>query len=153
MVATLAVGPAHAQSGGSAIIEGLASVTDGDTIEIAGQWIRLYGIDAPESEQRCRTAEGRVWHCGQEATAALAAKIGNAPVACEVRDHDGRAIAVCRQGGADLNAWMVEQGLALAYRYFSTDYVPEEESARRARRGLWQGDFVPPWKWRRGKRL
>ncbi|MBC6405414.1 MAG: thermonuclease family protein [Rhodospirillales bacterium] len=152
-VLALSAGPAQAQSGGSETIEGPASVTDGDSIEIDGRRIRLYGIDAPEFEQSCRTAAGRVWRCGQEAAAALAGKIGSAPVTCQVRGNDGRAVAVCRQGGADLNAWLVQQGLALAYRYFSTDYLPEEENARRARRGLWQGAFVKPWNWRRGKRL
>ncbi len=32
----------------------LARVIDGATIEVAGERIRLHGIDAPESGQRCR---------------------------------------------------------------------------------------------------
>lgn len=39
---------------------GLASVIDDDTIESYGQWIRLYGIEAPESHQTCRK-DGRAW--------------------------------------------------------------------------------------------
>lgn len=35
-------------------IAGVASVIDGDTLEIHGHRIRLHGIDAPESAQRCR---------------------------------------------------------------------------------------------------
>ncbi len=35
-------------------IIGTASVTDGDTIKIHGERIRLHGIDAPESRQLCR---------------------------------------------------------------------------------------------------
>ncbi len=48
---------------------------------------------------------------------------------------------------------MVRQGLALAYRRFSLDYVDEEAAAQATRRGIWAGEFVPPWEWRRGKRL
>ena len=33
---------------------GQASVIDGDTLEIHGTRIRLWGIDAPESNQFCR---------------------------------------------------------------------------------------------------
>ena len=29
----------------------------------------------------------------------------------------------------------------------------QEQAAKAARRGLWRGEFVPLWDWRRGKRL
>ncbi len=35
-------------------VAGVASVIDGDTIEVHGQRIRIHGIDAPESRQLCR---------------------------------------------------------------------------------------------------
>ena len=47
----------------------------------------------------------------------------------------------------------MQQGLALAYRRYSLDYVEEEADAQAARRGIWAGEFVKPWGWRRGKRL
>ncbi len=43
--------------------------------------------------------------------------------------------------------------LALAYRRYSLDYVDEEADAQAAWRGVWAGEFVKPWEWRRGKRL
>jgi hypothetical protein len=48
---------------------------------------------------------------------------------------------------------MVFNGWALAYRKYSTDYVGQEQAAQEARRGIWRGQFVLPWEWRRGKRL
>ena len=35
-------------------VAGGASLIDGDTIEVGSERIRLHGIDAPESRQRCR---------------------------------------------------------------------------------------------------
>jgi len=68
------------------------------------------------------------------------------------RDRYGRLIAVCFVDGRDINAEMVRQGWAVAYRQYAKDYVGEESEAQSARRGLWQGEFVPPSEWRRGHR-
>ena len=38
-------------------------------------------------------------------------------------------------------------------RKYSLDYVRAENAAKSLREGLWRGKFVPPWEWRRGKRL
>jgi len=61
----------------------------------------------------------------------------------------GQFIAFCTIGPCDLAALMVREGWALADRRYANDYVDEEEEARTARRGLWKGEFVPPWEWRR----
>ena len=114
------------------------SPTDGDTLRIGPERIRLHGIDAPESAQTC-SAGGKTWACGEAATRALRERIGGRPVECTERDRDryGRIVAVCSIAGADLNAWMVEKGWAVAYRKYSTDYVSHETSAKAARRGVW----------------
>ena len=118
-------------------IDGQASIIDGDTIEIHGQRIRLFGIDAPEHDQLCEAA-GSQYRCGQQAALALADQIGGQTVDCVPHDVDryGRIVAVCSAGGEDFNAWMVRhgwamvrQGWALAYRHYSTDYGADEDAA------------------------
>ena len=135
-------------------VTGSARVIDGDTLDVGGVRIRLHGIDAPESGQSCR-AGGNRWSCGREATRALAGRIGGRPIACQERDRDRyeRVVAVSRASGMDLNAWMVAEGWAFAYRRYSKAYDGEESAARAARRGVWRGEVVPPWEWRKGKRL
>jgi endonuclease YncB( thermonuclease family) len=134
-------------------IVGPATIIDGDTLEIGGRRIRLHGIDAPETAQTCRV-EDRPYRCGEEAAFALADEVGRRPVACDPVDSDryGRVIAVCWLGIEDLNARMVAQGWALAYRRYSDDYALDEETARAARRGLWRGQFEAPWDWRAAQR-
>lgn len=140
-----------------ASVTGKPRIIDGDTLEIGGQRIRLHGIHAPEAKQTC-LANGKRWRCGTNATFALAQMIGKHWVVCQQRDVDRykRIVAVCRLAGPegpDVNRWMVSNGWALAYRRFSHAYVGDEEVAKRAGRGLWRGEFVRPWDWRRGKRL
>ena len=149
-LATLADGTAAAQSP----IVGVVSIIDGDTLEIHGQRIRLHGIDSPESGQFCEK-DSKQYRCGQQASLDLADKIGRATVRCEQRDidHYKRIVAVCSLGNLDLNAWMVRQGRAIAYRQYSRDYVGDENAARAARAGMWAGRFVEPSRWRRGDRL
>lgn len=146
----LSAGGAHAAD----LIVGRASVVDGDTIEIYGQRIRLFGIDAPEGGQTCEDAVGRSYRCGQKAALVLVARIGKGIVTCEPKDTDsyGRPVAICRVFGEDLGAWVVGLGWALAYRDYSTRYVPAEELARSRRLGLWTGRFTVPWEWRRERR-
>ncbi|MDT8858241.1 thermonuclease family protein [Paracoccaceae bacterium Fryx2] len=135
-------------------IKGVASVTDGDSLEIRGMRIRLHGIDAPESRQLCTRPSGQSWRCGQQAALALSDRIGRRSVGCVARDTDryGRTIAVCSQNGVDLNGWMVAEGWAVAYQQYSQDYVLIEAEARRTVRNIWSGAFVMPWDWRRGAR-
>jgi endonuclease YncB( thermonuclease family) len=135
-------------------IPGVASVIDGDTIEIHGQRIRLYGIDAPESGQLCQKPTGKRWRCGQQASFALADRIGRTIVNCRPRDRDryGRIVAVCFKGNGDLSRWMVANGWAVAYRRYSLDYVANEDAARLGRINIWSGSFEMPWDWRRHRR-
>ena len=121
-------------------ITGPARVIDGDTLDIAGQRIRLHGIDAPESRQTCQI-KGVPWACGVAAWGELVQLMAGKDVRCKARDVDryGRAVAVCTTDGLDINAAMVAQGWALAYRQFSDDYVVQEGEAQKDGLGMWQG--------------
>ncbi len=136
-------------------VTGRPYVTDGDTVKISGERIRLQGIDTPETNQRCKDSAGKSYGCGLVSTAALRNKIGRNSITCEgsTRDRYGRLLAICYLGKLDLNSWLVRDGHALAYRRYSQRYVAAEQEASEAGRGLWAGEFVSPWDWRKGKRL
>jgi endonuclease YncB( thermonuclease family) len=151
LTALLSVGAVAAHA---AEITGRASVIDGDTIEIRGARIRLSGIDAPESTQTCKNAEGKLYRCGQQAALKLDTFIQDAqPVTCFPVDRDryGRTVATCQTSqGQDIAAWLVENGLALDWPVYSKGaYERVQDIAMRASSGLWQGDFIVPWEWRK----
>jgi hypothetical protein len=62
---------------------------------------------------------------------ALQDLIGRRTVTCDERDVDryGRVASRCSVGEADINEWLVLQGLALAYRKYSRDYMAAEKPA------------------------
>ncbi|WGT49668.1 thermonuclease family protein [Thioclava nitratireducens] len=129
----------------AATVTGIPRVVDGDTLVVANTRVRLFGIDAPEAKQSCKTTQGVRWACGQAATAELQRLAGRG-VRCTGNEQDryGRLIAICRAGGRDLNAEMVARGAAFAYRRYALDYVGQEERARRAGLGIWQGEARRP---------
>ena len=77
--------------------------------------------------------------------------INKSQIKCTIKDKDryGRLIAVCFSGKININAAMVREGWALAYRYYSKDYVNEEEIAKAKKKGIWQGSFIEPYIWRK----
>lgn len=135
-------------------IVGKMAARDGDTLLAGDRELDLFGIDAPEKNQDCRTPNGTL-HCGLHAAAALQKKIAGKVISCyphETMDKS-RTRAVCYKGIEDLSTWIVLQGWAVAARHESADYVKAEEAARKGRKNIWRTKFVPPWKWRKGERL
>ncbi len=134
------------------VISGRAIVVDGDTLEIAGERIRLSGIDAPELDQTCADRDARAVPCGRIARDRLRDKIGDAALRCEIegRDRYKRILARCRLGTLDLQSWLVREGLAVSFVRYSRDYDADEAAARGAGAGMWAGRFMMPWDWRRG---
>jgi endonuclease YncB( thermonuclease family) len=136
-----------------AVISGKSWVIDGGTISISSTRIRLEGIDAPETDQTCVDANGKNWLCGKIATRELKDYVRGQDLTCKPRAFDRfkRVLAVCfLPDGSDINAWMVQQGWALASG-FARIYESEEAEAKAAKRGIWAGSFIPPWEWRRNK--
>ncbi len=135
-------------SSGKTII-GKAKVIDGDTIHINKNKIRLHAIDAPETNQTCNK-NSKVWSCGMESTKFLKDLIGNNKIECITKGKDryNRFIGICYKDNLDLNSAMVLNGWAIAYRYYSKDYIEEEEKAKQEKRGIWIGDFVEPYLFR-----
>lgn len=136
-------------------IVGQASVIDGDTIEIHGARIRLWGIDAPESSQLCRNDDSNLYQCGRIAATALAGLFWavKRPVTCSPIDRDqyGRTVATCSLGtaGPDIGHWLVANGHALDWpKYSKGKYEDAQRGAEKANRGIFAGSFVEPWQYR-----
>jgi len=143
-------------------VTGYAKVTDGDTIKIDTFKIRLDGIDAPEKKQKCKKPYLTIfmftfyedYSCGQKSTEALIKKINNQKITCKISDVDyfKRLIGEYKKRKTNLNAWLVANGHAVAYRKYSKKYVPDEILAKQDKKGMWQGKFEMPWDYRKSNK-
>lgn len=133
------------------VFTGAARIIDGDTVEIEGRKVRLYGIDAPELHQKCLTMSGLVVPCGKIAKQIINDIIGKSLLHCEKigTDRYRRTIARCKANNMDIGREMVRRGWAVAYRRYSRDYLHEEEKAEARGVGLWSLKFVRPRQWRK----
>jgi endonuclease YncB( thermonuclease family) len=96
-------------------------VRDGDTIVIAGQAVRLNGVDAPELRDN--------W--GASSSAAMRVMVHGRTVRCALngeRTHD-RVVGICYlDDGRDIGREMIRQGLALDCRKFSGGRYHDDET-------------------------
>lgn len=129
----------------------VVGISDGDTLTVLVDRkpvkVRLEGIDAPERAQAfgARSRE----------------KLSEIVFGKTVRivtygtDRYGRTLGVVYIDGVNVNAKMIESGLAWHYKRYSSDAELDrlERDARREKRGLWSDPApVKPWNWRaRGK--
>jgi endonuclease YncB( thermonuclease family) len=125
-------------------LTGQASIIDGDTLEIHGTRIRLWGIDAPESTQLCRGDDSQQYRCGAKSANDLDAFIAGRPVSCIPisLDQYRRTVAMCSVDGVDLGEWLVSNGTGRNIPKAST--LPP--SATPSKQGA--GSYVEPWLYR-----
>ncbi|WP_158291706.1 thermonuclease family protein [Lampropedia puyangensis] len=128
-------------------------ISDGDTVRAQCQQgsyrtqvrIRIKAIDAPELRQPYGSASRQALQrlCLRE-TFTLARQ--------HERDQYGRSLLDLQCKQQDVATFMVEAGLAWAYRATAGDYphlVAAEARAKRSGKGLWgQANPTPPWAWR-----
>jgi endonuclease YncB( thermonuclease family) len=136
----------------------VVSITDGDTIKVlderrVSQVIRLKGIDAPERAQDFSDVSRR--HLGE--------LIAGKRVDVEFdKIERGRVIGKVLMNGQDICLEQIKAGLAWHYKYYENEqttgereeYALAEQTARSAKRGLWQyASPTAPWDFRRSGRI
>ena len=136
--------------GGAAELTGkVLWVYDGDSfkMDVSGRGVvqvRIYGIDAPEKNQ-------------PGANIALKAAIKllkNKTVRVVKVDIDkyNRVIGKVYLGKLYVNLWMLSNGYAWHFKFFSQDkaFSKAEHGARLAKRGIWKfSNNIPPWDYRK----
>jgi len=132
----------------------IVTAIDGDTIQLDGKVVQLYGIDAPELGQHCRD-DGAWQTCGLAAAHELnkQLRLSRREVKCWPVNGAESADEVCFAGDVDVAESLLTAGYVTASAAANPDYRELEQKARDAGLGLWHSDFVPPADWRRGTRL
>lgn len=126
----------------SETIAGRAAVVDGETLEIRGQRIRLFGVGKSADDQVCARTDDDAWRCGPRALNALEQLLEELVVSCAVaRDAQARTLGDCTAGGVDLSLWLIRNGLATAAT--GPRYAQAEAEAKAARRGMWAAGAPP----------
>lgn len=153
--------PAAADDLAAAVLAGTVTrIKDGDSliVRLAGApggsiEVRLFGIDTPERAQAGGDAARRF----------LVRRLLNQSVTVEpvTQDSYDRLVGIVYRDAACVNAALVEGGHAWAYRRYlggvpgADAFCRLEDSARRARRGLWAeppATWLPPWAFRQRQR-
>ena len=129
--------------------QGRPRVVDGDTLEIRGERIRLFGVDAPELGQPWWDQDGRERDAGETSRDALSDLVDGRRLAVKVlrEDQYRRSIAIVKVDGRDVARSLVSRGWAFASPG-SSRYRRTENAARRRHRGFWRGEVTMPWDFR-----
>jgi len=125
-------------------VSGLAEVRSGNEVILNGAVVQLFGLQAPAPDDRCDLSEGQ-YRCGIVAWAELVKLADGRDISCDIEAHTdkGQPLATCYLGEMDINEALVRSGWAEA-RADVERYQPDQDQARRARRGLWAERIRPP---------
>ncbi|HEX9464727.1 MAG TPA: hypothetical protein VGB82_19165 [Alphaproteobacteria bacterium] len=144
--APAAAAPASRSAKAPPAISGVAKAADAATLTVAGQTVRLQGIQGPPASLICRDAKTE-YRCGEVARRVLEIFAGAAPVACTPTPGTAQDSAICRnQRGFDIASLQVESGWAIAAGTASV-YAAEQAKAQAKEAGLWRGAFARPELW------
>lgn len=112
------------------------TVHDGDTLRCGKDYIRLYGVDAPEVRRGQKAAEPLAYEARD-----LLVSLTRGRVGCRVVDTDRyrRQVARCWSNATpDINAAMIRSGLTTEWRAYSKGaYDKAQDEAQAAGRGFW----------------
>lgn len=124
----------------------VSNTLTGSVIEVDGEPLMLYGIDAPDLSQLCYDERGRSYSCGLQSQRELNSMLRRQKISCAKRGNN--KVACQTEDGSDVAAMMLHSGWAVADKSAPKEYKQEEKSAYLAKIGLWQGKFQAPWDWR-----
>ena len=121
------------------VVKGKARIIDGDTIEINKEKIRFGGINSPERKEiGYRLAKDK-----------LIEKIANnilTFVREKNKDKYRRTVAECFINGESLSSFMVKNGYACDYIYYSKGkYAKEQKYAKANKLGVWKIKYNTSW--------
>ncbi|MGL4533784.1 MAG: thermonuclease family protein [Fusobacteriaceae bacterium] len=129
----------------------VTSVHDGDTIKVTTKTgekfkIRFYGLDSPEVDPK--------QEYGLEARDYLNSLIYNKEVEIKVKDKDryGRTVGEVFYKGESINLDMIKNGYAWHYKHHAPnrfDFKEAEFFAKTNKKGLWKGNPIAPWVFRK----
>ena len=121
------------------VTKGKPRIIDGDTIEINKEKIRFGGINSPERNEVGYNL----------AKVELKSKIGNHIVTCvreKKKDKYRRTVAECFVKNESLSSFMVKNGYACDYIYFSNGkYAKEQQYAKNNKLGVWKMKYNISW--------
>jgi len=130
----------------------ITKITDGDTVHLTTPEqtklkVRLYGIDAPETD-KINNHTGRISKPGQpygeESMNALANKIMDKKVKVDILDIDKyrRMVGMIYLDNRNINLEMIREGYAEAFieylkEPYKSEFLKVEREARTAKKGIW----------------